>query len=531
MKKFLIVIFFLIFGLTSVAHCQKHSDNLVDSMETQMHLEDLIARFNDDTDTTMKCENALAVFKKEYERNPKDPYIVLYIGRAYDNIASIGNNCKISDEDILRLSDSTYRYYRLADKMLPGIKEKKHEFPVPIMIGHLFGIRCLWYIKHGDYEKGRKELVRGLKENGFTPAQLELCRLMLDFCDTGSILFTGGDDDTFPIMYLQIVEGYRNDVSVINTSLVNMKWYLELFLGKSKKGFTHVEADISQKELDSLEVVVTKESLPDRLYTDVDIHTRTRIHKELGIDVADKAEMCFPVYTKYSGGYYTYAVQKAIASILLANKWRRRVFFSWRTLPDQAGLNCTHVAIRDGIFVEELYPINLGQGDHFKKGDAWYHDEKLKNIFLNDVQMKKFSEKQIPSSSQSSMYYLLAKYLSVLDSNDRSKKEVIGKIQSIPHEYLKGEGLEEDIFGCAREMFAAGYKEEAKKECTDLLPYFQKRLSGSKKSLGADEANYIIALIISGNCSKATDFVNSFEISQEIKDATLSQMREFYGCK
>ena len=529
MKRYTLLIFLSIFGFAANAHCQKRSDNTVDSLERAMHLEDLIARFNDYDDTTMKCETALAAFKKEHEKNPKDPVVVLYIARAYDNIASIGDFCKVSDDDFLRLSDSTYYYYRLADKMSPGIKEKKHGFPVPVMIGHFFGSRCLWYIKHGHYEKGRKELVQGMKEGGFTPAQLELCRLMLDFCDTGSILFTGGDDDTFPVMYLQMVEGYRTDVSVINTSLVNMKWYLKLFLGKSVKGFTHVEAAISQKELDSLEVVETKQSLPDRLYTDVDIKTRTRIHKELGIDVADKAEICFPVYTQYAGGYYTYAVHKAIASILLANKWKRRVFFSWRTLQDQAGLNCTHVAIRDGIFVEELYPINLGQADHFKKGEAWYHSEKLKEIFLHDAVMKNFSEKQTPSSSLTSIYYLLAKYLSALDSNDRSKKEVIGKIQSIPHEYL--EGLEEDIFGCAREMFAAGYKEEAKKECMDIIPYLQKKLDGSKKSIGEDDIKYIIGLIITGNCPKAAEFVNSFEISQETKDATIRQMQEIYGCK
>ena len=492
-----------------------------------MHIEDLIARFDDYDDTTMKCENALAAFKKEFEKKPADPYLSLYIARAYDNIASIGDFCKVSDDVFLRLSDSTYYYYRLADKMSPGIKEKKHGFPVPVMIGHFFGSRCLWYVKHGDYSKARKELARGMKEGGFTPAQLELCRLMLDFCDTGAILFTGGDDDTFPAMYLQMIEGYRTDISVINTSLVNTKWYLKLFLGKGEKGFAHVESTLSQQELDSLEVVQARQSLPDRLYTDVDINVRTRIHNELGIDVADKAEICFPVYTQYSKGYYTYGMHKAIASILLANKWRRHVFFDLGGLDHS--MNCTHVAISDGILAQELYPINLGQADHFKKGDAWYHEEKMRNIFLHDLQIKKFSEKQIPSTSQTTMYYLLAKYLSILDSNDKSKKDVIRMIQSIPHTCL--EGSEETVFACAREMFNAGFKEEAKKECEDLLPFFEKRLSGVKTSIGHDETNYIIALMISGKCSKAIEFVNSLEISQETKDANLNQMKEYFGCK
>jgi hypothetical protein len=66
-----------------------------------------------------------------------------------------------------------------------------------------------------DHDRSKKTLARAVAFN------------TLSCCAPNAVLFTFGDNQTYPLWYIQEVEGFRRDVRIINTSLLGIDWYID----------------------------------------------------------------------------------------------------------------------------------------------------------------------------------------------------------------------------------------------------------------------------------------------------------------
>ena len=231
-------------------------------------------------------------------------------------------------------------------------------------------------------------------------------------CAPNAIIFTGGDNDTFPLWYVQEVEGFRTDVRVVVLSYFNTDWYIEQMMRDAYESkplpFGLTAANYIQGGLNDYLPLIERENIKGAMSTVQFLNLIRQEHPALqiptsisnynsvpsknfflNVDTADVLskniipEKLKPMLTdKMFWTLKGRALEKkdlAILDLIVTNNWERPIYFN-NTSSAGVNLNLRQYMVQEGMAFRLLPIENPNPSDLLTDTETMY-DNLMNNFY------------------------------------------------------------------------------------------------------------------------------------------------------
>jgi hypothetical protein len=379
---------------------------------------------------------------------------------------------------------------------------------------------------------------------------VDSARNFLASCEPNAILFTGGDNDTFPLWYVQEVEGFRTDVRVIVLSYFDTDWYvkqMERPVNESAALEFTLEYENYKKGTNDVLYVVERnlESIPLKEYLKLlknnsdllrltsnysgNLFTVPSRNLTLNIDPESVMEqgiippqfedLVIPQLNIRIRGNYITKGSLMLLDLIATNDWKRPIYFNNTSLAT-IGFDLSNHVVMEGLTYRLLPVQKPDNQDELVNTDLAYHNVMNEFAYRNMNRPENYFDDEYRRFSSNHRSVLNSITIAMIDEEDTVRAAEIMDLslekfphEAIPYDLASGQSVPL-LFELGKDPQALDIIEKMSDKAIQLLDFYDRtgRTMDREASISVEMLRYFIPVLRErGYTDLSTRIQNEFD--------------------